>query len=186
METPVRMLLVGEEGSEFRLATEMARDNGALVAIVGSVDEAIDRLRAVGGDLVLIDVGLDVRRLVERLRARKITASVLACGIDAPASAAVSAIHAGARDYVPLPPEREIIAAVIASMASRVAQPIEVNALIGNTVADVERALILDTLAHCQGNRTTAATILGISVRTMRNKLRSFIEAGVPVSPAAH
>lgn len=186
MTAPVRMLLIGEEGTEFRLAIEMARDNGALVAIVGGVNEALDHLRAAGGDLVLIDVGLDIRRLTERLRAEKLTAAVLACGIDAPASAAVAAIHAGARDYVPLPPEREMIAAVIGSMATRAAQPIEVNALVGHTVADVERALILDTLAHCQGNRTTAATILGISVRTMRNKLRSFIEAGVPVMPAAH
>lgn len=58
-------------------------------------------------------------------------------------------------------------------------------ALVGRTIAEVERALILETLAHCQGNRTTAAAILGISVRTMRNKLRSFMEDGVAVIPAA-
>jgi len=60
----------------------------------------------------------------------------------------------------------------------------EVDGLVGRSVADVERALILRTLARCRGNRTSASTILGISVRTMRNKLRSFIEDGVPVSPA--
>lgn len=56
--------------------------------------------------------------------------------------------------------------------------------LVGRTVADVERALILETLAHCHGNRTSAAAMLGISVRTMRNKLRSFMEDGVAVIPA--
>jgi len=64
------------------------------------------------------------------------------------------------------------------------APPIVFDALVGRTVADVERALILQTLAHCRGNRTSAAQVLGISVRTMRNKLRSFIEDGFAVDPA--
>ncbi|HWU94272.1 MAG TPA: helix-turn-helix domain-containing protein, partial [Sphingomonas sp.] len=62
---------------------------------------------------------------------------------------------------------------------------IEVNGLIGRTVEEVERELILGTLERCQGNRTSASNILGISVRTMRNKLRTFIEGGIAVPPAA-
>ncbi len=53
--------------------------------------------------------------------------------------------------------------------------------LVGRTVAEVERELILDTLNHCLGNRTHAATILGISIRTLRNKLKQYTEQGVPV-----
>ena len=56
-------------------------------------------------------------------------------------------------------------------------------ALVGRTVADVERDLILDTLQHTLGNRTHAATILGISIRTLRNKLRQYGDEGVPVPP---
>lgn len=62
--------------------------------------------------------------------------------------------------------------------------PIALDKLVGHTVADVERVLILQTLTHCGGNRTLAANVLGISVRTMRNKLRSFIEDGIAVDPA--
>ena len=54
---------------------------------------------------------------------------------------------------------------------------------VGRTVADVERALILDTLQHTLGNRTHAATILGISIRTLRNKLRQYGDEGVAVPP---
>jgi DNA-binding NtrC family response regulator len=54
--------------------------------------------------------------------------------------------------------------------------------LVGRCMADVERDLILQTLQHCSGNRTAASSILGISVRTMRNKLKSFIEAGIPIA----
>ena len=55
------------------------------------------------------------------------------------------------------------------------------EALVGRTVAEVERELIIDTLNHCLGNRTHAATILGISIRTLRNKLKQYTEQGVPV-----
>jgi two-component system response regulator FlrC len=54
-------------------------------------------------------------------------------------------------------------------------------AFIGQTVAEVEQKLILDTLTHCFGNRTHAANILGISIRTLRNKLKEYSEAGVAV-----
>jgi two-component system, response regulator FlrC len=53
--------------------------------------------------------------------------------------------------------------------------------LVGRTVSDVERDLILDTLDHCLGNRTHAANILGISIRTLRNKLREYTDSGLTV-----
>jgi two-component system, response regulator FlrC len=49
-----------------------------------------------------------------------------------------------------------------------------VGNLVGRTVAEVEKELILQTLDHCLGNRTHAANILGISIRTLRNKLRLY------------
>ena len=55
--------------------------------------------------------------------------------------------------------------------------------LVGRTVADVERDLILETLKHCLGNRTHAANILGISIRTLRNKLNEYAADGAPVPP---
>jgi len=55
--------------------------------------------------------------------------------------------------------------------------------LVGRTVAEVERDLILETLKHCLGNRTHAANVLGISIRTLRNKLNEYSADGVPVPP---
>src|SRR5690606_6970497 len=52
---------------------------------------------------------------------------------------------------------------------------------VGQTVAEVEQDLILSTLDHCLGNRTHAANILGISIRTLRNKLKLYHEQGVDV-----
>ena len=56
-----------------------------------------------------------------------------------------------------------------------------ITQLVGRTVADVERDLIIDTLQHCLGNRTHAANILGISIRTLRNKLKQYGEEGRPI-----
>ena len=56
--------------------------------------------------------------------------------------------------------------------------------LVGRTVAEVERDLILETLKHCLGNRTHAANILGISIRTLRNKLNEYAGDGMPIPPA--
>ena len=53
--------------------------------------------------------------------------------------------------------------------------------LVGRTVAEVERDLILETLRHCLGNRTRAAAVLGISIRTLRNKLNDYAAKGAAV-----
>ena len=53
--------------------------------------------------------------------------------------------------------------------------------LIGSTVGEVERELVLQTLARCDGNRTRAARVLGVSVRTLRNKIRQYSAEGIDV-----
>jgi len=55
--------------------------------------------------------------------------------------------------------------------------------LIGATVDEVERELVLQTLARCDGNRTRAARVLGLSVRTLRNKIREYSAEGIDVPP---
>jgi DNA-binding NtrC family response regulator len=57
--------------------------------------------------------------------------------------------------------------------------------LIGATVGEVERELVLQTLARCDGNRTRAARVLGLSVRTMRNKIRLYTTDGIDVPAPA-
>jgi len=46
--------------------------------------------------------------------------------------------------------------------------------LVGHTLARIERELILETLRHCDGNRTRSADILGISLRSLRDRIRSY------------
>jgi DNA-binding NtrC family response regulator len=53
--------------------------------------------------------------------------------------------------------------------------------LIGSTVGEIERELVLQTLARWHGNRTHAARMLGVSVRTLRNKIRQYSAEGIDV-----
>jgi DNA-binding NtrC family response regulator len=89
----------------------------------------------------------------------------------------VSTVHA-ARDSVCRQQSRPPVAAHVAFAVDTVTR-----ALIGRTVAAVERDLIMETLKHCFGNRTHAANILGISLRTLRNRLNEYAADGVHIPP---
>jgi transcriptional regulator with PAS, ATPase and Fis domain len=52
---------------------------------------------------------------------------------------------------------------------------------IGRPLKDLETAFILETLKHHQGNRTHAARTLGISLRTLRNKINEYTAEGFEV-----
>ncbi len=115
----VRIVLIGTAGSEFRLAAGMAADMGADVWITASFAEALERLCGHGADLVMIDVALDVAAFITAARAQRLSVPVLGCGIGASAERAVAAIRAGAYDYIPLPPQRDLIAAAILSLGRK-------------------------------------------------------------------
>ncbi len=86
-------------------------------------------------------------------------------------------------DGAPLAVDAGAQVAVRAAQTASAAVAASTAGLVGQTVAQVEQALILDTLSHTFGNRTHAAVILGISIRTLRNKLNEYVAAGVPVPP---
>ena len=53
---------------------------------------------------------------------------------------------------------------------------------LGQTLRTVETHFILETLRYHQGNRTHAARVLGISLRTLRNKINEFTKEGFEVT----
>ena len=79
----------------------------------------------------------------------------------------------------------DVLARLRGERAANQAMTAAVEELVGRTVDEVERALILQTLDRCRGNRTMAAAMLGISVRTIRNKLRSFLTEDFTRPPGA-
>jgi len=114
----MRLLIVGELSGQLSTATKMAMDRGAKVFHVSTAEAALDHLRAGrGADLLMVDVGLDIAALNETLTTEHICIPVVACGIGTDARAAVNAIRSGAKEYIPLPPDADLIAAVLAAVA---------------------------------------------------------------------
>jgi len=115
----MRLLIVGTLKGQLTLATKIAMDKGAAVTHADSAEQAMAVLRSGrGADLLMVDVSLDIRDLVLRLEAEHIHVPIVACGTQSDARAAVAAIHAGAKEYIPLPPDPEMIAAVLAAVAN--------------------------------------------------------------------
>ena len=81
------------------------------------------------------------------------------------------------------PASQPVASTYDAGPAGRAAQAADAvtRSFVGQTVAAMEKTLILDTLSHCLGNRTHAANILGISIRTLRNKLNEYADEGTPI-----
>ena len=110
----MRLLIVGTLNGQLTTATKIAMDKGATVTHAADNTQAVAALRSGrGADLLMVDVSSDIRDLVQRLEAEHIHAPIVACGIATDARAAVAAIHAGAKEYIPLPPDAELIAAVL-------------------------------------------------------------------------
>jgi len=115
----MRLLIVGTLGGQLAVASRMAMDRGAAVTHADSIETALKTLRSgKGADLVMIDVAQPIAELIRRLESELIHIPVVACGTTTDARAAVEAIRAGAKEYIPLPPDPEMIAAVLAAVAN--------------------------------------------------------------------
>jgi len=113
----MRLIIVGSLKGQLITAAKIAVSQGAAVTHAESIEQALAVLRARGGDLLMVDVEQPIARLVAALDAERIRTPLVACGTSTDARAAVAAIQAGAREYVPLPPDPELIAAVLAAVA---------------------------------------------------------------------
>ena len=114
----MRLLMIGRLNGELITASKIAMRRGASVTQADAIPQGLNVLRAKGADLIMIDVSLAVRDLVDALEAERIRTPVVACGVSADAQTAVAAIRAGAKEYIPLPPDPELIAAVLEAVAS--------------------------------------------------------------------
>src|SRR5258706_13119598 len=112
----MRLLIVGSLGGQIGAATKIAMEKGAKGAHANSIEQALAELRqGRGADLGMADVQLDIGLLVRSLANERICTPVVACGVGTDARRAVDAILESAQDYLALPPDPALIAAVLAA-----------------------------------------------------------------------
>src|SRR5258707_4130861 len=135
----MRLLILGSLGGQLGAATKIAMDKGAKVAHANSVDQGLSELRqGHGADLIMCDIALDIGMLVRSLATERICTPVVACGIGTDARRAVDAIRAGAKEYLPLPPDPDLIAAVLAPVADESHPLIFRNAGTGSLISTAD------------------------------------------------
>lgn len=113
----MRLMIIGQLEGYISAAGKIALQRGAKVTHCEDAEQALGALRnGKGADLVMIDVKQRIGPFIEALKAERIHLPVVACGIGTDARAAVKAIQDGAKEYVPLPPDAELIGAILAAV----------------------------------------------------------------------
>lgn len=113
----MQLLIIGTLDGQIGGASRIAIERGAKVTQADDIDSGLETLRnGNSADLMMVDVNLDINRLIENLRSERIIIPVVACGIGNDTQAAVRAIKAGAKEYIPLPPDTDLIAAVLSAV----------------------------------------------------------------------
>ncbi|MDE1153871.1 MAG: sigma-54 dependent transcriptional regulator [Micavibrio sp.] len=114
----MRLMIVGSLNGQISTAGKIAIGRGARVTHAEDIEQAMGALRSgKGADLLMVDVKQNIGLLIEQLKAERFAVPVVACGIGTDAATAVRAIKAGAKEYIPLPPNADLIAAVLQAVA---------------------------------------------------------------------
>src|SRR2546421_9613365 len=181
----MRLLIVGTLKGQLTLATKLAIDKGAAVTHAEDIEQALRVLRSGrGADLLMVDVGIDIRDLVTRLEHEHIHVPIVACGTSTDARAAVAAIHAGAKEYIPLPPDPELIAAVLAAVADDHRDFIYRDDAMAHLVKLAQQVAPSDASVLITGESGTGKEVLARFVHAKSNRARApFISVNCAAIP---
>lgn len=179
----MRLLIVGDLGGQLGAASKIARDRGAKVSQVSDINGAYQMLcEGQGADVLLVEVHQDIAKFAEMLAAERITVPLIACGIEIDAKAAANAIRAGAKEYIPLPPDEELIAAVLEAIAEETHSVIHGSEAMRQTLAMAEQIAPSDASILITGESGTGKEVIA---RYIHNKSPRATKPFIAVNCAA-
>ncbi len=157
----MRLLIVGTLGGHISAAGQIALKKGAKVSHLDNVEGAMHALRSgQGADLVMIDVAQPVAKLLRAMNQEHINTPVVACGLENDSDAAVAAIKAGAKEYIPLPPNAELIAAVLAAVTEEQSSVIFQDPIMGAVLKLADQIAPSDASVLITGESGTGKEVL--------------------------
>jgi two-component system response regulator FlrC len=157
----MRLMIIGGLEGYISQAGKIALQKGAKVIHCEDTEQAIGALlNGKGADLAMIDVKQKIREFIDRLALERIHMPVIACGIGTDARAAVKAIEQGAKEYVPLPPDAELIAAVLAAVTQEQSNMIAADPVMQNVVKLADKIAPSDATILITGESGTGKEVM--------------------------
>ncbi len=179
----MRLMIVGSLQSHMTEAGKIAVKRGAKVQHAEDTEQALAALRAGNGaDVIMVDVKQPIQKFIGQLEDERIAAPVVACGIDNDAKAAVAAIKAGAKEYVPLPPNAELIAAVLEAVTHEDVNMIAGDPVMKAVVAMADQIAPSDATVLITGESGTGKEVMS---NYIHNKSKRKNEAFISLNCAA-
>ena len=171
----MRLLILSSQNTQVSTASKIAREKGASVSQVADAESALDFIRnGKGADLVMVDVSLDIGGFISSLAVERITIPVVACGLTNDSKAAVAAIKAGAKEYIPLPPDEELISSVLEAISNEKTNFIGESQAMKKVVDLCDRVAISDASVLITGESGTGKEVVAkyIHSKSKRNGKR--------------
>lgn len=183
----MRLLIVGTLKGQLITATKLAMERGARVVHAKDCDAALHTLRSgQSADLLMVDVEEDIADLINRLATEHIHAPVIACGVQNDAHAAVKAIRAGAKEYIPLPPDPDIIAAILAAVTEESHVMIQHDETMGRIVRLADQIATSDASILITGESGTGKEVMARYIhRQSKRADKPFISVNCAAIPEA-